>query len=618
MLDSSSISYPYYSGLFDAPVDDANCKSDFSWRVDVADPQLVFFTDISDPTVSSWYWIFGDGETSTERNPIHQYSRPGTYPVILATSDKSGFCNNTTAYQVKVGSLSCNAEFTAQVDTLGNSISLDNASQGTGLSYFWNFGDGAVSNEINPTHQYDYPGAYPVTLTVRSADGSCVDRYFQMIRTGTVTCNTDFVVSVEPETNSVYLRVTEPNPQNSYLWILGDGTLAKDPSLFHTFSNPGEYSVSLSVSNLQNGCVETRREILQVGDKSPGGKAKFIYVSGDDNLVSFTNHSIGDGLSYVWDFNDGSDLSTEKDPVHKYVIPGYYDVCLSVLNREGTVDNTYCEKIFAGTDASKECLAQFEYILSGTNDSRIRCLDRSFGNPDEWRWRYSTDGWIDRKQNTSWTAKGASYVVIQQTIKNSTTGCRDDRFALVNMGAEAAVKAGFGYVVDSSGTKANTYPVDFVGISLGDAGKLKWDFGDGTFDSTSVNPVHVYEQPGVYKVCLTVINTTTGEEDTSCEMVEVGSVSSNRSFEAEDMVLKSYPNPFSSDTQVEIRLTRETRIYLALYDLMGRKLRTLADEYRTSGTHTLRLDGSDLESGNYHLVLTTGSGQVRTTISIIR
>jgi len=157
-----------------------------------------------------------------------------------------------------------------------------------------------------------------------------------------------------------------------------------------------------------------------------------------------------------------------QNPMHEFVLPGYYSVCLTVINSDGS-RNTHCEKIFAGEDTKDECLARFEYKLSD-DQKKIFCFDRSLGDPDKWTWTY--DGrWPDIDDpNPDWTTSSPRYLKVQQIIRNTTSGCHDFAVAMVNMGAPGALKAGFGYVIDTSSTKAETYPVDFIGVSLGDAG----------------------------------------------------------------------------------------------------------------------------------------------------
>ncbi len=610
--DSSEINVLHYSGLFENPVNDATCKAGFSWAQDEVNDLKVYFTDKSDTTVVSWYWIFGDGQTSTLQNPEHNYINPGTYRVILTTLDKSGFCSNTLVKQIRAGSLPCQASFSFTVDTLNRVLTLSNESVGSNLKYFWNFGDGSVSVQKDPVHTYAYPGSYIVTLTVAGDQNDCMDIYLATVSMGSVLCDAEFAVFVDSSNYTTFLRAKNKRLGNRYYWVLGDGTVATGANHVHPFSHPGYYSVLLTVYNKITGCVETRKENILVGNQSPGGKAAFIYSAGDDNKVSFTNQSLGEDLKYYWDFNDG-DSSLVRDPVHSYVLAGYYDVCLTVTTPDG-IRNTHCEKIFAGTDSKDQCLARFEYTLSD-DGGQISCMDRSFGEPNRWQWTFNDDTPVESR-GAEWVSAVPVYLRVHQFIQNTSNGCRDHAFALVNMGEESKLKASFGYVIDSSKTKASTYPVDFVGISLGDAGKLKWDFGDGTYDSTTINPVHHYSEPGPYYVCLTIINSATGEEDESCEWINVGAT--YREWNTAATVLKVYPNPFSRKTRIEINLAEDTEIDLSIYDLMGRKLWTLARESRTSGTHFYDLDAAAFEPGHYYLLLKSDTGMARKIISIIR
>ncbi len=615
-FDTTYQSLVYYSDFLNTVTSDTSCTADFSWEQDSENHLLVNFTDLSDSAIVSWYWTFGDGETSTLRNPGHLYGKAGTYEVILNTLDESGFCNNTVVKRIKAGDPGCNASYTFMIDTANLTVTFTNASEGVSPDYYWKFGDGTISSEKDPVHQYQRAGTYEITLTMQSQSGTtCNDRYSVPLTVGIVDCDADFAVYVDSSSNTAYFRAKQVAPGNLYNWVFGDGSVANTPSHVQTFSDPGYYSAMLTVSNQEAGCVESNKRDILVGSRSPGGKASFIYLGGDGSTVSFTDQSLGEGLSYLWNFNDGN-TSTDKDPVHTYLEPGYYTVCLTVTAPGGKQD-TYCEMVFAGTNTQDECLAQFSYTVI---DSilQIACQDRSFGNPDSWKWTYNENEWSSTVQNPVYNSGSAGYYKVRLTMRNSANGCTDDAFGLINLASDPGLKAGIGYTIDSSDLKAESYPVDFVGVSLGDAGKLKWSFGDGTYDSTTVNPTHVYTEPGTYTVCLTVTNTTTGEADTTCEEVTVESATSITDYVTENVILRAYPNPFSESCQVIIHLRERTDANLTLYDLGGRKMKVLLDRELPSGEHRLSLDGSDLGEGLYYLILNTNLGTERQSLSIIR
>ena len=74
------------------PLESKAIEPRWSFRILDADRRVVAFTGDSSGEVKSWKWEFGDGATSTERNPIHTYPKPGNYNVILEASGPSGTC----------------------------------------------------------------------------------------------------------------------------------------------------------------------------------------------------------------------------------------------------------------------------------------------------------------------------------------------------------------------------------------------------------------------------------------------------------------------------------------------------------------------------------------------
>ena len=121
----------------------------------------------------TYSWDFGDGVYSNEENPTHTYYVPGQYIVKLSVSNMSGessHSNIITVYQNPT------AIFNAYPTTVVNNkqiVVFSNNSYYDSL-YLWRFGDGQISTEENPYHQYQDPGEYIVSLQVTSGDG-CVD-----------------------------------------------------------------------------------------------------------------------------------------------------------------------------------------------------------------------------------------------------------------------------------------------------------------------------------------------------------------------------------------------------------------------------------------------------------
>ncbi len=68
-------------------------------------PLTVNFTDKSTGSITSWLWNFGDGSTSSEQNPSHTYTNPGTYNVSLIVTGPGGSDEKTKVVFISVSQL---------------------------------------------------------------------------------------------------------------------------------------------------------------------------------------------------------------------------------------------------------------------------------------------------------------------------------------------------------------------------------------------------------------------------------------------------------------------------------------------------------------------------------
>jgi gliding motility-associated-like protein len=139
------------------------------------------FTDLSTvvgSTISSWIWSFGDGSTNgTTQNPIHSYPTSGSYTVLLTVQSAQG-CVDTVSQIIPVLP-GPNADFLSDdnIGDVGQVIHFTDQSTNAPVSWFWDFGDGAIdstSTVQNPIHVYGSGGIYDVCLHITDING-CVD-----------------------------------------------------------------------------------------------------------------------------------------------------------------------------------------------------------------------------------------------------------------------------------------------------------------------------------------------------------------------------------------------------------------------------------------------------------
>ncbi|MCX9079734.1 MAG: PKD domain-containing protein, partial [Candidatus Methanoperedens sp.] len=137
-------------------------------------PLTVQFTSQSTGGINAYRWDFGDGTVSAEANPLHTYTNVGAYNVILTVSGPGG--SSLVTRQITVQNPSVpppTAAFTANPisGVVPVTIQFTNRSTGNITNYNWNFGDGTLSAETNPTNIYAYPGTYTITLIASGPGG---------------------------------------------------------------------------------------------------------------------------------------------------------------------------------------------------------------------------------------------------------------------------------------------------------------------------------------------------------------------------------------------------------------------------------------------------------------
>lgn len=128
----------------------------------------------SDGNIVATEWDFGDGRTSIEPGLVtHTYQQAGTYRVSLVVTD-NGNAQDSAVTEVVVtttGNQAPVADFTYSVSGLAVDFADASTDDSGVVGYFWEFGDGSISQAQNPSHAYVTAGTYNVTLTVTDAQG---------------------------------------------------------------------------------------------------------------------------------------------------------------------------------------------------------------------------------------------------------------------------------------------------------------------------------------------------------------------------------------------------------------------------------------------------------------
>ncbi|MBD3228348.1 MAG: PKD domain-containing protein [Candidatus Lokiarchaeota archaeon] len=217
---------------------------------------FTFIGDNGDPP-TTYIWDFGDGSTSNDQNPIHQYTHNGTYTVTLNVTDAD---NDTVKYTkpdyIIVSNNPPVATFIANITSIhiGEWVEFNHTGDtGDGnLTYEWDFGDGFNSTEASPTHQYLLEGNYTITLKVMDADND-TDIYtrsnyievYNNIPVGSFVANISSII-VGGQVQFNYTG-TLGDGNHTYMWIFGDGFNSTEANPTHQYNHAGTYTVSLII-----------------------------------------------------------------------------------------------------------------------------------------------------------------------------------------------------------------------------------------------------------------------------------------------------------------------------------------------------------------------------------
>ncbi len=135
---------------------------------------LQFTDDSSSPSEYASLWEFGDGATSTEKNPLHVFSK-GNFTVKLTITNAQG-CSSFITAKVAVIHPKPISKFTLDKTSAcaGEEVTFTSQSENTNF-WCWDFGDGTTGNEAKVIHKYLHPGVYTVKLVSKNA--GCSDTF---------------------------------------------------------------------------------------------------------------------------------------------------------------------------------------------------------------------------------------------------------------------------------------------------------------------------------------------------------------------------------------------------------------------------------------------------------
>lgn len=515
--------YCFHREIFAAPVAEFSATPISGFT-----PLVVQFTDLSEGNISVWAWDIGDGAVSNEQNPSHIYNSEGVFSVTLTVSGTDG--SDTITKNSLISTFTANVP-TAAFSSTPNAglvplvVKFTDFSEPEGeiKSWIWDFGDGGVSTEQNPTHIYRSEGFYSIELIVSNSGGQDVERKNNHINvTGFGTPIAGF--SALPTVGKVPLQVqftdlSEPaGLTTSWFWQFGDGSSSIEKDPLHIYKTGNFFTVKLTVS-YEGGANTVTKENLIQGIASPPPEAEFS-ASPTTGLVElsvdFTDLSEGEIDSRVWNFGDGG-ISRDENPNHLYRKSGIYTASLTVSNSGGS-DNEI-KTNFITVISNKPPTAEFQATpTAGFSPLNVQFTDLSEGLVANWLWNFG-DGLTSILQNPFHVFRNPGIYTVTLMVSSSDGVGTESKTNLINIQEGAGITSAFGAEPLIGNAPLN---VQFIDQSSGNIDSWNWSFGDGGTSAGESNPDHIYLTPGVYAVELTVSGSLGIDTETKVNYITVG------------------------------------------------------------------------------------------------
>ncbi|GAL84711.1 mannosidase-related [Sporocytophaga myxococcoides] len=467
--------------------------------------------------VYDWNWDFGNGNKTSEKDPLPQDYTKGQYYSRLKMSFKDApVCSSQVDKAISVGKPVANIQTNKDTVCVIDQVIFRTTSVGslaweiTGGGYM--FIDYKDSIGVN----FQDGGWHKVKLTVRSEDGLCYDTasvnvYVQKLE-AKIQSTPDFNCS---NPSVITYKVISSEKNLSYNWSFDDlvtyktATVTKtyksiSDSLYYGINKLEVKGVHLKVTSLITGCSaedQTTDTIYIPNARFVPNKTKGcgpLTVVFSDSSKTFPQNPI---VSWKWLFGDDQKsfvVRTDSNDVSfTYNTPGVYYARLVVTTLKGCVDTSYAVKIEVG----EKVASQLDFTVTPSQVCPGEKVSFSVKNPPSYIDAYHFQTEDNRSFHCS-DLKDASWSY------NNVVGPQDVSLSVDYNGCISTVKKSNAVTVNGAIPKIDYLALcndplkyTFTSNTLG-AAQLSWDFGEGPA-GTSVKEVYNFAKSGDYQVKLT-------------------------------------------------------------------------------------------------------------------
>ncbi len=520
-------------------------------------PLTVHFTDTSAGSVSSWKWSFGDGVTSTERNPTHTYLTKGSYNFNLTATGPGGSNTATAAEPILVSS-----PLTA--NSYDGGIPLTTVQNGTVSGGLWY--DSYSAMETSAQKTFNLPTNTKIKwarLYVDVYDGHMQNNYRGNVSIGidangdstyeihkNETFNTAYSFPGAGGTGPVWVNDHMNRVTSDYhMWydltdaIEGQQVNVQATSAKIDSSFDGRIKAMVLVVAYDDGdsdqvkyWVNQGHDTINPDDTEYTGSTSFgtsalasgwssanltaVYFASVDGTYTFNGTTLASGTksgpyygSDTWDIS--SLLTPGQDSAlayNKQSDNDYFKIPLVLMSvRYPSVTPVVPVANFTATPTSGDAPLTVNFTDQSTGDGITA-----------WVWDFDNDGTVDStEQNPVHSYATPGNYTVNLTVANAGGSDSEVKTGYITVGEPLPGTPVANFMVNvTSGTAPLT--VQFTDNSTGSPTSWQWDFNnDGVVDSTEQAPIYTYATVGNYTVNLTVANTGGSDSEVKTEYIVV-------------------------------------------------------------------------------------------------
>ncbi|MFD2453992.1 PKD domain-containing protein [Ideonella paludis] len=306
--------------------------------------QSLSFTAQQLPQAGVTYrWSFGDAGKAEGLSVNHRFLVPGTYTVMLTTSNAEGQSATASVTVLVTGTgPAIGVGQDAAVAGLAYDLRVTGLSEPSGVDVAWDFGDGTGQLGAVATHTYVATGTYTARAQLYGSNGSIYDltRTITVVSQGlpgelTLQIQGDSVTKVGSQAT---WRLNASAPLQAVEWSFGDGTQGYGEIASHAYAAAGDYTVTAKATDTAGRKTSTSTQIsirVELPTATITGFSPAAPRAGV--AVQFNGTGTGDlagAQAYEWHFGDGA-TATGSNPSHTYQSAGSYSVVLVARDRSG-------------------------------------------------------------------------------------------------------------------------------------------------------------------------------------------------------------------------------------------------------------------------------------------